>query len=112
MSPLEPRPILMGTIGLPSSLELPVLCFCPQPAEAPSSLGANRPPVAAATAVRKERRFRLSLRLMRAFFPLILMIHFSAAGVTTAAQPTISINESPGIQSTATHAREGVFPSE
>jgi hypothetical protein len=33
-------------------------------------------------------------------------------GLTTIALPTISINESPGIHSTAMHARDGALPDE
>jgi hypothetical protein len=70
---------------------------------------------AAPTAARNERRFPPIFRFMSRTFSTSFANYRSPArvgGLTTIALPTISINESPGIHSTAMHARDGALPEE
>src|SRR5215469_368134 len=56
MSPVEPRPLVMGTISAPSTEEAPAtLCFFPK-IPAPATRGAAKMLPAAPTAARNERR--------------------------------------------------------
>src|ERR1700683_2568342 len=113
MFAVEPRPVVMGTIGAPSRLSLVAsLRFFPKMPAALSPQGANRL-LAAPIAARNERRLQPN------FIANLLSAdpapYLSAAGVggfTTFALPTISIRESPGIHSTAMQARDGVLPAE
>src|ERR1700733_14448534 len=64
MSPVEPSPEVIGTIGLPST-ECPSIA-CPDDfVLAACSLGANRLPVAAPRGDKNERRFQPGFKLMR-----------------------------------------------
>src|SRR5580700_7065692 len=116
MSPVEPRPVVTGTMGLPSTEGMDGLGFLRKIPAAFDSLGANRLPLAAPSAARNERRLRPNFRFMRSFlFNIFSRNYLSAAavdGVTTTALPTISISESPGIHSRAMHARDGALPGE
>src|ERR1035437_9252582 len=115
MSPVEPRPVVMGTMGLPSTGGMEDLLFLPKMPVAFNSAGANRPPHMAPTAARNERRFQPNFRFMRSALSTSFANYRSAGGVgglTTIALPTISINESPGIHSTAMHERDGALPEE
>ena len=69
---------------------------------------------AAPTAARNERRFPPIFRFMSAFSTSFANYRSAVrvGGLTTIALPTISINESPGIHSTAMHARDGALPEE
>src|SRR5215831_21171122 len=60
MSPVDPRPEVMGTIGVPSIPDLGGLRFFPKML-ALSVLGAKKPPTIVPTAERKERRFPSNL---------------------------------------------------
>src|SRR6516165_481694 len=110
MSPVEPRPLRMGTIGLPSTAVLGGLCFRPKMPAASDSDGARRPPERAPSAARNERRFQANFKFITRV--LLTLTYFSAGGFTTSAEPTISTSESPGIHSTAMHARDGDLPWE
>src|SRR5215472_12814207 len=115
MSPVEPRPVVMGTIGLPSTGTMEDFRFLPKMPAAFNSAGANRLPHMAPTAARNDRRFQPNLRFMRSTLSTSFANYRSAGGVgglTTTALPTISISESPGIHSTAIHARDGALPGE
>src|SRR6266567_4626438 len=119
MSPLEPRPVVTGTMGLPSTEGMDGLGFLRKiPAEF-NSAGANRLPLAAPSAARNERRLRPNFKFMRSFLFNIFSRNYLSAGgvgavggVTTTALPTISISESPGIHSRAMQARDGALPGE
>src|ERR1700683_1932387 len=116
MSPVEPRPLVIGTMGLPSSEEMGDLCFLPKRLAAFDSAGANRPPLMAPSAERNARRlqsnfFKFICSFPYEFFPAAAN-YFSAGAAMTTALPTISIRESPGIHSTAMHARDGALPGE
>src|SRR6516164_1328919 len=114
MSPVEPRPLVIGTMGLPSTEGATGLCFLPKMAAALLSCEAKSPPVREASRARNERRVQSNL----GFISDVLCRgkgYFSGAvatGLTTRALPTISIKESPGIHSTAMHARDGILPGE
>src|SRR5215467_15640984 len=115
MSPVEPRPVVMETIGLPSTGGIEDLRVLPKMPAAFNSAGADRPPHMAPTAVRKDRRFQPNFRFMRSALSTSFANYRSAGGVgglTTIALPTISISESPGIHSTAMQARDGALPEE
>src|SRR5207244_5580328 len=115
MSPVEPSPVLIGRMGLPSIARADGLGFLPKNA-ALSSEGANMPPVSVPSAARNERRFQPNFSFMPIRpFPVAANNYLSAGGaggVTTSALPTISISESPGIHSTAMQARDGALPGE
>src|SRR5260221_12207347 len=116
MSPVEPSPDVIGTIGCPSPECPGALCFLLGAGMAPDSAGAIRPPVIAPSAPRNVRRLQANFEPMFVFLSkssLRFAGYFSAAGAggpTISALPTISINESPGIHSTAMQARDGVLP--
>src|SRR5215472_1086726 len=112
MSPVEPRPLRMGTMALPSSSVFEGLCFLPKMPAAFSSAGATRPPVRAPSAARNERRFQAKCRFIAVLPSLRSYFSAGAGGFTTRALPTISISESPGIHSTAMHARDGALIGE
>src|SRR5215831_3416662 len=66
MSPVEPRPEVMGTTAVPSIVVLDGLCFLPK-MPAFTSGGANKPPLRAPRAARKERRFQANFKFIRSF---------------------------------------------
>src|SRR5579864_3484838 len=72
MSPVEPRPVVMGTMGLPSTVGTEGFTFLPSRPAAPDFAGANRLLPAAPSAARNERRFQPSfvLRFMCGTFQL------------------------------------------
>src|ERR1700739_1288085 len=115
MLPVEPRPVVIGTIEAPSRNSVGAgLRFFPKMPAAFSPEGANQL-LAAPIAARNERRLQPNFiaNLLSADPPYYY--YLSAAGVggfTTLVLPTISIRESPGIHSTAMHAREGALPGE
>ena len=74
MSPVEPRPVVMGTIGLPSTGGMEGLSFLPKMPAALNSAGANRPPQTAPSAARNERRFQPNFRFMRSALSTVLAI--------------------------------------
>src|SRR5581483_2158207 len=112
MSPVEPRPVVMGTMGLPSTEGINGLCFLPKMTAAFNSAGAHKPPVAAPSVARNERRFQPNFKFMRSFPFQRCENYLSVDGLTTNALPTISISESPGIHSRAIQARDGALPGE
>src|SRR5437660_3524004 len=63
MSPVEPSPVLIGRMGLPSIARADGLGFLPKNA-ALSSEGANMPPVSVPSAARNERRFQPNFSFM------------------------------------------------
>ena len=67
MSPVEPRPVVMGTIGLPSIEGMDGLGFLPKLPAAFNLAGANRLPLTAPSAARNERRFQPNFKFMRSF---------------------------------------------
>src|SRR5579863_10090337 len=79
MSPVEPRPVVMGTIGPPSTESFDGLAFLPKMPAALSSAGANSPPHNAPSVVRNERRFPPAFRFMRSC-PLSTKLVFSNWG--------------------------------
>jgi len=102
----------MGTIGVPSIPDFGGLRFFPKML-ALSVLGAKKPLTMVPTAERKERRFPSNFSPICCALSDSRASYFSVAAagaLTTSALPTISISESPGIHSTAMHAREGDFP--
>src|ERR1700736_1231385 len=115
MSPVEPRPVVMGTMGLPSTEGMGGLDFLPKMPAAFNSAGANRPPLAAPSAARNERRFQPNFKFMRLSFRHLSRNYLSASvagGVSTIALATNSVSESPGIHSRAMQARDGALPGE
>src|ERR1700733_119032 len=116
MSPVEPSPEVIGTIGLPST-ECPSIA-CPDDfVLAACSLGANRLPVAAPREDKNERRFQPDFKLMRGSLLNPSNTYLATGGAegmldgsTTSALPTISMSESPGIHSSAIQARDGALP--
>src|SRR6478609_9563144 len=98
MSPVEPRPLVIGTMALPSTDDLDF--FLPESQAASSPAGALRVPLASPSAERNERRFQPNFKFMRGYLSISLE-NYSPAGwlgaLTTMALPTISISESPGI---------------
>src|SRR5260370_27747052 len=113
MSRVEPSPLVMGAMGLPSTEGTDGLAFF---AAARSSAGANRLPLTAPSADRNERRFQPDFKFMRSSLSMSFVKNYSPAGgvggVTTMALPTISISESPGIHAIAMQARDGAFPEQ
>src|ERR1700728_1148668 len=69
MSPVEPRPLVIGTMGLPSSEEMGDLCFLPKRLAAFDSAGANRPPLMAPRAERNARRLQSNFFKFICSFP-------------------------------------------
>src|SRR5580693_1946305 len=115
MSPVEPRPVVMGTMGLPSLGAADGLGFLPKMPAALNLAGANSELLAAPSAARNERRFQLNFKFMLTSLQRLRQNYLSGEGVggfTTIALPTISISESPGIHSTAMQARDGALPAE
>src|SRR5580658_6551769 len=113
MFPVEPRPVVMGTIEAPSRESVAdALRFFPNLPAAFSPEGANKL-LAAPIAARNERRvhpnFIANLLLPD---PARYLSAPGVGGVTTLALPTISIRESPGIHSSAMQARDGALPGE
>src|SRR5262252_9107129 len=98
MSPVEPRPEVIGTIGFPSG-EGRGLCFLPSGIAAFEPEGVKRPPVIAPRAVRKERRVQSNLKftddLLFQSRSEASRNYFSdaAGGLTTRAAPTTSMSE-------------------
>src|SRR5438034_324974 len=88
MSPVEPSPVLIGRMGLPSIARADGLGFLPKNA-ALSSEGANMPPVSVPSAARNERRFQPNFSFMPIRpFPVAANNYLSAGGaggVTTSA---------------------------
>src|SRR5258708_22164686 len=117
MSPVEPRPFVIGTMGLPSTEGNADLIFLLNIPSALSLAGANKLPAAAPRVDKKERRFQPDFKFIHCSVSIIfLAVAYSpAAGVdvvgevTTNALPTISISESPGIHSNAMQARDRAF---
>src|SRR6266702_7187701 len=62
MSPVEPSPLVIGTMALPSTEGMDGLAVFPA---ARSPAGANRLPLTAPSADRKERRFQADFKFMR-----------------------------------------------
>src|ERR1700679_3041328 len=114
MSPVDPSPVVMGTMGEPSTEAIDDLVFLPNMPAAFDSAGANRPPRAAPSAATKERRLQSNLKFMIVPFRISprMMSQPAVGGLRTAALPTISISESPGIHSSAMQARDGALPGE
>src|ERR1700730_15380029 len=116
MSPVEPSPVVIGTMGWPSTEGVADLVFLVDIPSAFSLAGANRLPAAAPRVDRKERRFQPDFRFIRCSVWIYSAKNYSPAGgvdrggVTTIALPTTSISESPGIHSNAMQARDGAFP--
>src|SRR5580692_9108004 len=113
MLPVDPRPVVIGTMGLPSTEGADGLGFFPKTLAALNLAGANIELLAAPSAARNERRFQLNFKPMRTSPSMPLAIYLSAdaaGGFTTNALPTISISESPGIHSRAMQARDGALP--
>src|SRR5579871_136972 len=113
MSPVEPRPVVMGTMGAPSTDgTVTLLRFFPRNPLAFNPDGVKKLP-AAPIAARNERRLQPSFIFGDS---LLFDQNYFCVGApgafTTLALPTISIRESPGIHSTAMHARDGDFPGE
>src|SRR5271170_366863 len=69
MSPVEPRPVVMGTMGSPSTMALDTLGFLPKMPAAFNFAGANRLPPTAPSAARNERRFQPNFKFMRSILP-------------------------------------------
>src|SRR5580698_2947988 len=67
MSPVEPRPVVMGTMGLPSAEGANGLGFLPNMPAALNFAGVNRLLVAAPSAARNERRFQRKFKFIRSF---------------------------------------------
>src|SRR5882757_6365407 len=116
MSPVDPSPLVMGTMGLPSTEGIDALDFLAK-TPAAFSFGANRLPLTAPRADRNERRFQPDFRFMCSSLSMSFVRVYSPAGgvggvggVITNALPTSSISESPGIHSTAMQARDGALP--
>src|ERR1700733_1464090 len=107
MSPVEPSPLVMGTMGLPSIGVAGNLGFLVNMPSAFNFTGASKPPLIDPRAAKNERRFQPDFRVTLRF---LSTIYSPAGGLTTRALPTISISESPGIHSSAMQAREGVLP--
>ena len=80
------------------------------------SAGANKPPHDGPNRGQKRTAIptKLQIHAQRPFSFLRELFDPPAGvgGLTTIALPTISISESPGIHSTAMHAREGALPGE
>src|SRR5271165_5594654 len=115
MLPVEPRPLGMGTMRLPSIEGADGLVFFPKMPAALNLRGASSELLAAPSAARNERRFQPNFRFKVISFqrlPKNYLSEAGAGGVTTRALPTISISESPGIHSRAMHARDGALPGE
>src|ERR1700722_18823716 len=62
MSPVEPSPLVMGTMGAPSTEGIDDLVFLPKIPAAFNSAGASRPPKAAPSAATKERRLQSNFK--------------------------------------------------
>src|ERR1700683_1704334 len=67
MLPVEPRPVVIGTMGLPSVEGADALGFLPKMLAALNLAGVNSELPAAPSAVRNERRFQPSFKPMRSF---------------------------------------------
>src|ERR1700722_9314003 len=67
MSPVEPRPVVMGTMGLPSREGAEGLSFLPKPPAAINLPGAKRVLLTAPSAARNERRFQSNFKFMCCF---------------------------------------------
>src|SRR5579863_8343206 len=65
MSPVEPRPVVMGTMGSPSTMALDTLGFLPKMPAAFSVAGVSRLLLTAPIAARNERRFQPNFRFTR-----------------------------------------------
>src|SRR5882724_1806066 len=117
MSPVDPSPLVMGTMGLPSTEGIDGLGFLAKTPAAFNFAGANRLPLTAPRADRNERRFQPDFRFMGSSLSMSFVRSYSPAGgvggvggLMTNALPTISISESPGIHSRAMQARDGALP--
>src|SRR5262249_61516910 len=114
MWPVEPRPDLIGTTGLPSRGAIGDLRFFPKRPAASDPEGVKRPPVIAPSAARKERRFQANFKSIAVSFPGLAGSYLSpgeAVGLTTRALPTISISAPPGNNSTAIADRARLLAS-
>src|SRR5580700_1244637 len=65
MSPVEPRPVVMGTMGSPSTMALATLGFLPKMPAAVNFAGASTVPLTAPSAARNERRFHPNFKFTR-----------------------------------------------
>src|SRR5215472_15371926 len=113
MSPVEPSPVMIGTMGTPS-IDGMVTClrfFAKSPP--PLKPEDVKTLLAAPIAARKERRLQPNFILgLPSLQPTTYLSAVAAGGFITLALPTISISESPGIHSTAMQARDGALPGE
>src|ERR1700734_166581 len=62
MSPVQPSPVVMGTMGAPSTDAIDALVFLPKMPAAFDSAGVNRPPRVAPNAATKERRLQSNFK--------------------------------------------------
>src|ERR1700722_283793 len=86
MSPVEPSPVVMGTMGEPSTEAIDDLVFLPNMPAAFNSAGANRPPKAAPSAATKERRLQSNLKFT--IFPSQLVKkHYPQGALVSAKEP-------------------------
>src|ERR1700686_3995910 len=67
MSPVEPRPLVIAAIGLPSTDGADGFCFLPKLPAAFNSEPVSRLPLVTPSAAKKERRLQPSFKLMRSF---------------------------------------------
>src|SRR5580698_1112588 len=104
----------MGTMGSQSTESIDGLDFLAKMPAAFDSAGANRPPSVAPSAATKERRLQSNFKFITlpSQHSRAIMSQPALGGLRTAALPTISISESPGIHSSAMHARDGALPGE
>src|SRR5580692_2505241 len=113
MFPVEPRPVVIGTIEAPSGNSVAgALRFFPNMPAALSPEGANQL-LAAPIAARNERRVQPNFIVnLLSGDPARYLSAAGVEGFRTLALPTISIRESPGIHSSAMQARDGALPGE
>src|SRR5579862_8122935 len=76
MSPVEPSPDVIGTIGWPSPPFPGALCFEPSAAAALESAGATNPPVMAPRAPRNVRRLQPNFEPMFSFLSETFLFYF------------------------------------
>src|SRR5579862_1829903 len=81
MSPVEPRPVVIGTMGLPSTDGASGLGFLPSMPAALSFAGVSKPLVAAPSVARNERRFQPKFSFMRRFLSMASRLIQPSGGV-------------------------------
>src|SRR5580704_7671882 len=64
MSPVEPSPLVIGRIGLPSTDGMVALCFLPKTPAAFNSGGANSPPLMLPSAAKNDRRLQPNFKVI------------------------------------------------